>query len=100
MWSVQPELVLGSSAVEAGISTTTAAAAASASPALLGVLPMGNDPDSLLFHAALLAAGGGYLATVAEHAGQRGAFAGAQAGAAAVYGATEALRAATVALGG
>lgn len=100
MWSVQPEAVLGSSAFEAGITAETAAAAASASPGLLGVLPMGNDPDSMLFQAALLASGSEYLGIVAEHTAQRGLFSGAQAGAAGVYSATEALRAATAALGG
>ncbi|MGV0627688.1 PE domain-containing protein [Mycolicibacter minnesotensis] len=100
MFSVEPEAVLASSGVEAGITAETAAAAASASAALLGVLPMGSDPDSIAFHAALLAAGGQYLGISAEHSAQRGLFSGAQAAASGVYGATEALRAATVALGG
>ncbi|BBY33746.1 PE family protein [Mycolicibacter minnesotensis] len=100
MFSVEPEAVLASSGIEAGITAETEAAAASASPALLGVLPMGNDPDSLAFHAALLASGSEYLGIVAEHSAQRGLFSGAQATASGVYGATEALRAATVALGG
>ena len=99
MLSVEPEAVLGSAAVESGISAETAATAASAAPALLGVLPMGNDPDSMLFHAALLASGSEYLGIVAEHSAQRGLFSGAQSTAAAVYSATEAMRAATVALG-
>ena len=99
MWSVQPELVLGSAAFEAGITAETQAAAAAAAPALLGVLPMGADPDSILFQAALLASGGQYLGIAFEHAAQRGVFSAAQAGAAGVYGATEAMRAATLALG-
>lgn len=100
MFSVEPEAVLASSGVEASITAETEAAAASASPALLGVLPMGNDPDSIAFQAALLASGSEYLGIVAEHSAQRGLFSGAQATASGVYGATEALRAATVALGG
>ncbi|BBZ25260.1 MULTISPECIES: PE domain-containing protein [Mycobacteriaceae] len=100
MFSVEPEAVLASSGVEAAITAETQAAASAASPALLGVLPMGNDPDSIAFHAALLASGGEYLGIVAEHSAQRGLYSGAQATAAGVYGATEALRAATVALGG
>ncbi|MGV0748108.1 PE domain-containing protein [Mycolicibacter heraklionensis] len=100
MFSVEPEAVLASSGVEAGITAETEAAASAASPALLGVLPMGNDPDSIAFQAALLASGSEYLGIVAEHSAQRGLFSGAQATASGVYGATEALRAATVALGG
>lgn len=100
MWSVEPAAVLGSAGVEAGITAETAAAAASAAPALLGVLPMGSDPDSILFQAAVLASGAEYLGIVAEHSAQRGLFSGAQASAAGVYTATEALRAATSALGG
>lgn len=67
MFSVEPEAVLASSGVEAAITAETAAAASSASPALLGVLPMGNDPDSIAFQAALLASGSEYLGIVAEH---------------------------------
>ncbi|OMC08957.1 PE family protein [Mycolicibacter heraklionensis] len=100
MFSVEPEAVLASSGVEAEITAETAAAASAASPALLGVLPMGNDPDSVAFQAALLASGTQYLGVVAEHSAQRGLFSGAQATASGVYGTTEALRAAAVALGG
>lgn len=100
MWSVQPAAVLASAGTETAISAETAAAAAAAAPALQGVTPMGADPDSAAFAAVLNACGAGYLAVVAEHAAQRGLFAGAQATAAGVYTATEASRAATVALGG
>ena len=39
---------------------------------------MAPDADSVEFAAALNAAGAAYLATAAEHAGQRSAFSGAQ----------------------
>lgn len=100
MWSVEPEAVVASAGAETAISAETAAAASAASPALLGVLPMGADEDSALFQAALLGCGSEYLGVVAEHAAQRGLFAGAQGVAAGVYTATEAARGAAMALGG
>jgi len=100
MLSVEPEAVLASAGAESAISAETAAAASAAAPALLGVLPLGDDPDSIAFHAALLAAGSQYLGVVSEHSAQRGLFSGAQATAAGVYSATEALRAATAAISG
>ena len=48
-WFVQPEAVLASSGAESAISAETAAAAAAAAPALVGVTPMGGDPDSAMF---------------------------------------------------
>ncbi|BBX75588.1 PE domain-containing protein [Mycobacterium shinjukuense] len=99
VWSVQPEAVLASAAAESAISAETEAAAAAAAPALLGTTPMGGDPDSAMFSAALNACGAGYLGVVAEHAAQRGLFAGTQGLASGVYVATEAARAAAQALG-
>ncbi|KBB21129.1 PE domain-containing protein [Mycobacterium tuberculosis] len=75
-WSVQPEAVLASAAAESAISAETEAAAAGAAPALLSTTPMGGDPDSAMFSAALNACGASYLGVVAEHASQRGLFAG------------------------
>ncbi|ORV60469.1 PE domain-containing protein [Mycobacterium gastri] len=97
--SVQPEAVLASAAAESAISAETEAAASAAAPALLGTTPMGDDPDSAMFSAALNACGAGYLGVVAEHAAQRGLFAGTQGLASGVYESTEALRAAASALG-
>jgi hypothetical protein len=97
-WFVQPEAVLASAGAESAISAETQAAAAAAAPALLGVTPMGGDPDSAVFAAALNACGASYLGVVAEHAAQRGLFAGAQGVASAVYDATEAARAAAIGL--
>ncbi|CFQ82122.1 PE domain-containing protein [Mycobacterium orygis] len=76
VWSVQPEAVLASAAAESAISAETEAAAAGAVPALLSTTPMGGDPDSAMFSAALNACGASYLGVVAEHASQRGLFAG------------------------
>ncbi|HYQ34836.1 MAG TPA: PE domain-containing protein [Mycobacterium sp.] len=95
-WTVQPEAVLASAGAESAISAETEAAAAAVAPALLGVTPMGADPDSAMFATALSACGGSYLGVVQEHALQRGLFAGTQGLASGVYGATEAARAATL----
>ena len=46
--SVQSEAVLASSGAESAISAETEAAASAAAPVLLGVLPMGGDPDSAI----------------------------------------------------
>ncbi|OBG29262.1 PE domain-containing protein [Mycobacterium sp. 852002-51057_SCH5723018] len=97
-WFVQPEAVLASAGSESAISAETAAAASAAAAALLGTTPMGGDPDSAMFSAALNACGGSYLGVVAEHAAQRGLFAGTQGVASGVYVATEAARAAAQAL--
>jgi hypothetical protein len=100
MFSVEPEAVVSSAAAESAISAETASAASAASPALLGVLPMGADPDSLMFSAALSGCGGSYLGVVSEHAAQRGLFAGAQGLAAGTSTATEVERTAAMLLGG
>lgn len=98
MFAQQPELVALSGATEAGFSAETAAAAAAAAPALLSVLPMGTDPDSIMFAASVNGAGGAYVSAAAEHSGQRGAFSGAQGLASATTVATEVERAAQAAL--
>jgi hypothetical protein len=97
-WLVQPEAVLASAGAESAISAETEAAASAAGPALLGTTPMGGDPDSAMFSAALNACGGSYLGVVAEHAAQRGLFAGTQGVASGVYVTTEAARAAAIGL--
>ena len=97
-WSVQPETVLGSAAAESAISADTQAAASAAAPMLLGTTPMGDDADSAMFSAALNACGGSYLGVVAEHAAQRGLFAGTQGLASGVYVATEAARTGAIGL--
>lgn len=96
--SVQPEAVLASAGAESAISSETQAAASAAAPVLLGVTPMGADPDSAMFAAALNACGASYLGVVSEHAAQRGLFAGTQNLASGVYVATEAVRTAAIGL--
>ena len=98
MVSVQPEAVLASAGAESAISAETEAAASAAAPALLGAVPMGGDPDSAMFAAALNACGASYLGVVSEHAAQRGLFAGAQGLASGTYVGTEAARQAAMAL--
>jgi hypothetical protein len=95
-WTVQPEAVLASAGAESAISAEVESAAAAAAAALLGTTPMGGDPDSAMFSAALNACGGSYLGVVQEHALQRGLFSGAQGLSSGVYVATEAARAATL----
>ncbi|CPR10781.1 PE family protein [Mycobacterium bohemicum DSM 44277] len=97
-WFVQPEAVLASAGAESAISAETQAAASAAAPALVGVTPMGGDPDSAMFAAALNACGAGYLGVVTEHTAQRELFAGTQGIASAVYDATEVARAAAIGL--
>ena len=52
-----------SAATENGISAEMGAATAAASEALVGVMPMGADLDSVEFAAALNAAGAAYIGT-------------------------------------
>lgn len=78
LFSMVPGAVDLSAAAEAGISQEMAASTAAGAAALTGVMPMAADLDSAEFATALNAAGATYLATAAEHVGQRVAFAGAQ----------------------
>ena len=80
-----------SAATENGISGEMGAATSAASAALLSVLPMGADLDSVEFAAALNAAGASYIGTASEHLANRGMFAGAQDLSAATYTATDIL---------
>lgn len=80
-----------SSAAEAGISEEMAATTAAGAAALTGVMPMAPDEDSVQFAAALNAAGSAYLATAAEHVGQRAAHSGAQSLASTTTSAVEAI---------
>jgi hypothetical protein len=93
-FSVLPAGVDLSALRESGISTQMAANTAAGAAALTGVVPMAADPDSTRFAAALNAAGAAYLGAVAEHVGQRAAFAGAQALASTTYVSTDAIEAA------
>jgi hypothetical protein len=62
-------------------------------------MPMGSDPDSAMFAAALNACGASYLGVVSEHAAQRGLFAGTQGLASSTYVITELMRSLTMAIG-
>jgi hypothetical protein len=91
MMDVQPEGIDLSSVTEGSVSATMAASASAAAPMLLGATPMGLDGDSAQFAAALNAAGGAYLATTAEHAGQRTAYSATQGLSATTYRVTDAI---------
>lgn len=93
LFNMVPGAVDASSSAETGISQEMAATTAAGAAALTGVLPMATDADSVEFAAALNAAGAAYLATSAEHVGQRVAFAGAQGLAATTTKAVEAINA-------
>ncbi|WAJ45258.1 PE family protein [Mycobacterium sp. Aquia_216] len=94
LFEMAPDAVDLSSVTEGAISQEMAATTAAGAAALTGVLPMAPDADSVEFAAALNAAGGAYLATASEHAGQRTAFSGAQGLASATGVMTDALNAA------
>jgi hypothetical protein len=98
-FSVVPAAVDLSSLTEAGISAQMAATTAAGSAALTGVVPMATDLDSAGFAEALNAAGAAYLATAADHVGQRAAFAGAQTLASSTYLTTDAIHGAGLAFG-
>lgn len=90
---VVPSAVNLSSATEVTISAEMGASASAASPALLGVTPMGLDADSAEFAAAMNAAGGAYLGMTAEHVGERLGFAGTQAISSMTYEAVDGINA-------
>jgi hypothetical protein len=98
MFGMVPGAVNVSSAAESGISEEMAATTAAGAAALVGVLPMAPDADSIEFAAALNAAGAAYLAAANEHAGQRAAFSGAQGLASGTAVAVEGFNAAASAL--
>ena len=86
-FGVVPAAVDLSSLTEAGISAEMSATSAAGAAALTGVVPMATDADSVEFAEALNATGAAYLATAADHVGQRAAFAGAQTLASGTYAA-------------
>ncbi|MCB0931225.1 MAG: PE domain-containing protein [Mycobacterium sp.] len=87
--NVNEATVSASAAAEAGVAAELGTAGYTAAAALLGVMPMGADLDSVQFAAALNAAGAAYLGTAAEHAANRELFAAAQSLAAATYTASD-----------
>ncbi len=90
-FGVIPAAVDMSSLTESGISADMAATTAAGAAALTSVVPMAADLDSAEFMAALNATGAAYLAAIADHVGQRAAFAGAQTLASGTYVATDAI---------
>jgi hypothetical protein len=90
-FGVVPAAVDLSSLIEQAIGAEMSATSAAGAAALTGVVPMAADADSMEFAEALNASGGAYLATAADHAGQRAAFAGAQSLASSTYVAMDAI---------
>jgi hypothetical protein len=76
--SVLPEAVNLSSVTEMVISGDMAANNAAGAAALTGTVPMVPTSDDAAFSSMLNGAGMAYLGSVAEHVGQRAAYAGGQ----------------------
>jgi hypothetical protein len=93
VFGMEPAVVAGSAATEAGLAAETGAAAAGVAPMLLDPLPMGMDADSARFAAVAAAAGAAHVATAEQHGVMRGLYSGAQSLAAATTVATELMRA-------
>ncbi|AYE99554.1 PE family protein (plasmid) [Mycobacterium paragordonae] len=98
MFEATTEVIGASAATESGIASAMAAGAAAKAPMLLGALPMGNDPASVAFAAALNARGATFLAAHGMHAANRELFSSVQSLNADTIAATEAIRAAMAAL--
>lgn len=96
--NVNAATVGASAATEGGVAAELAAVTSAASEALIGVMPMGADLDSVEFAAALNAAGASCLGTASEHLANRGLFAGAQNLAAVTYTATDVINNTALAL--
>lgn len=95
---VNAAAVSAAAATEAGIAAELGTAGCAAGAALLGVLPMGADSDSVQFATAMNAAGAAYLGTTAGHLANRGLFAGAQSLAATTYTISDAIAKTALAL--
>jgi hypothetical protein len=95
-FSVVPAAVDLSSLTESAISAQMGATTAAGAAALTGVVPMATDLDSAEFAVALNATGAAYLATAADHVGQRTAFAGAQTLASGTYAGMDAIHGAAL----
>ena len=96
--NVNAAVVSASAATETGIGAQMGVTTAVVAEALIGVMPMGADLDSVQFAAALNAVGACYIGAAVEHLASRGLFAEAQNLAAATYTATEVINNATLAL--
>lgn len=98
MFEAQPEVIAASGATEAGIAAAMVSSAAAKAPMLVGVMPMGLDPTSAAFAAAMNAAGGALLAAHNLQAADRLNVSVAQQTAASMITTTETIRAATAML--
>ena len=98
VFSMVPEVVGASAAMEAGLAAEKAAAVAAASPASVGILHMGADLDSLEFAQVARMAAAQLMATAGEHVAARSGFSGAQSLAGATTAASEEIRAAATML--
>ncbi len=98
VFSMVPEVVGASAAMEAGLAAEKAAAVAAASPASVGISHMGGDLDSLEFAQLARMAAAELMATAGEHVAARAGFSGAQSLAGVTTQASEAIRAAATSI--
>ncbi|MFM9034906.1 MAG: PE family protein [Mycobacterium sp.] len=96
--NVNAATISASAATEGAVSAELAAGTAAAAAALITVMPMGLDLDSIEFAAALNAAGAACIGTAGEHLANRGMFSGSQDLAAATYAVTDAIHNAALAI--
>ena len=94
VFSMVPEVVGASAALEAGLAAEKAAGVAAAAPASVGILHMGGDLDSLAFAQVARMAAAELMATAGQHVAARAGFSGAQSLAGVTTVASEAMRAA------
>lgn len=97
-FSMEPAGVAASAGCESGLASVVGVGTAASAPGLLGAVPMGADADSLEFAAALDALGAAFVAAATEHGISREMFSASQSAAVALTVASEAARAAAVAL--
>lgn len=94
VFSMVPEVVGASAALEAGLAAEKAAGVAATAPASVGILHMGGDLDSLAFAQLARIAAAELMATASQHVAARAEFSGAQSLAGVTTVASEAMRAA------
>ena len=98
VFAMVPAVVGASAAVESGLAAEMGAGPAGVAPALLGVVAMGADADSVWFAEVCRSVAAEHLVVAGEHALARGLFSGAQSLAVATTVATEVMRAAAASI--
>lgn len=97
-FSMEPAVVEAAAGCESGLAAQVGVGASAGAPALLGVVAMGADADSVEFATLLQALGAACVAAAGEHGVSREVFSAAQSLAAVATVASEAARAAAMSL--